>query len=231
MKCCATTPLGYAAALRVLKLGRSAFFGTAKTDLPVSQSAEVEADDLTPQFGYVGAKYMDRGILFLGINPGNGPRDARNPGDAAVMPTLYAFCANPTPANFILAQKKYEQVCSGWRLWGVECHDVLQASGLGATDIAFTNALPFRAGTTAAFSKEVAKNAARHYLSLYLLELRPKIILSLGKRAGDILALAGGPGNAEHLVWNRARAARPSVIAERESTLARLGELLRPNVS
>jgi hypothetical protein len=219
-------PLGYLSARRVLDLGRSAFFGSDDADLPKAESDEVAVDDRTPQFGYVGSNYAERRILLLGINPGNGLRNGRNDGDAAVMPALYEFCAHPTIANFIRAQRKYEEVCSAWRLWGTECQALLADSGLRSSDVAFTNALPYRTGSVAAFPRAVAENAAKHYVASYITELKPKIIVSLGKRASEILSYAGGAVTAEEVVWNRARAPTAGVLVQRQAALSQLFQLL-----
>lgn len=67
------TLLGYASALKVLAIGRGAFFDNAATDLPLGRSPLLQLDDQTPQFGFVGSRYRDTGVLLIGINPGNGP--------------------------------------------------------------------------------------------------------------------------------------------------------------
>lgn len=220
-----SAPLGYLAARRVVELGRAAFFDEYRQDVPVADTAGISADDRLPQFGFVGDRYLERRVLFLGINPGNGPRGQRNSGDARTMPTLEAFAANPTPENFRVAQQAYRAVCEQWRMWGHECSELLQIARLSIDEVAFTNALPWRTASTSGFHKSVSRNAAMHYVRPYLEELRPRVLVAVGKKVSESLAFINGL-EAGVVVWNRARAARKSVIAERDIAAKTLLSLL-----
>ncbi len=52
-------PLGYNSARNAVKAGRAAFFTGPDADLPANRSALLAGDDMTPQFGYVGANYAE----------------------------------------------------------------------------------------------------------------------------------------------------------------------------
>ena len=92
-------------------------------------------------------------------------------------------------------------------------------------DIAFTNALPWRTASKAAFGKPTARRAAELYTQSVILELQPKIIVAMGKRAAEMLDYAGLMSPFV-VVWNRAQARSQQVAAEREAAAAKFGQLL-----
>lgn len=222
----AQAPLGFHAARRVIELGRSAFFEARRLDAPKAETPQIAADDQLPQFGFVGPRFSERRVLFLGINPGNGPRSVRNAGDERTMPTLEAFAANPTPETFQRTQNAYREVCEQWRMWGHECSELLQAVGLSIDEVGFTNVLPWRTASTSQFHKSVSRKTASLYVGPYLEELQPRLIVAVGKKANEALEFLSRP-MAEVVVWNRARAPTAQVVAEREAASMRLVELLQ----
>jgi hypothetical protein len=209
-------PLGYKSASAVIRLGRAAFFGSATADLPMRQSEELRRDDLVPQFGYVGKNYAGTRVLLLGINPGNGPKDAvsRSFTDERMMPTISAFAANPTADTFVLAQAAQKVECQTWHVWRRHCAEIFGAGGISLEQIAYSNCLPWRSGSASNFDDAVAANAARLYALPLIEELSPTVVIAVGKRAADILRLGGR--RIEHLVvWNRAQAVTAPVLQER----------------
>ena len=218
-------PPGFDAARRVVELGRAAFFAHAEEDIPIADSPIIQADDRLPQFGYVGSGYSRSGILLLGINPGNGPRAARNAGDEAVMPYLSSFVEHPTPENFLLAQQAYQRSCQGWLLWGRECNELLAAAGVSMNDIAFSNALPWRTKSESGFKVAIERRAAENYLAPLLDDLKPKVLVAVGKKVSRMLGNIGRI-DASVVVWNRERALRPSVIQEREQAAMQFARLI-----
>jgi hypothetical protein len=220
-----STHFGFVAARQVVHLGRAAFFDAHRPDIPVAETTQIAADDLLPQFGFVGKRYEKRRVLLLGINPGNGPRGYRNAGDERQMPALEAFAANPTPENFLEAQRAYREVCELWRMWGRECSELLELTGLTIDEAAFTNAIPWRTASTSQFHKSVSRNAATLYVQPYLADLRPRILVAVGKKAAEGLEFIDTQA-AQIVVWNRARAPTPPVLAERKVASELLVRLL-----
>jgi hypothetical protein len=105
---CLPNMLGFGAARRAVVLGRIAFFPDRESDLPPNRSALLRSDDLVPQFGFAGARYLSKRVFRLGINPGNGPRnDIRTPGDERMMPPIIRFSQSPTEQNFAAAVAAY----------------------------------------------------------------------------------------------------------------------------
>ena len=211
--------------MQTVELGRPAFFSHATEDIPIAKSEQIAADDLLPQFGYVGSRYESRRVLLIGINPGNGHREKRSSGDRTAMPALLEFVMQRTPASFHAAQQAYREVCQGWAVWGRQCDELLSAGGLGMEDIAFTNGLPWRTASQSAFSKGIARKAAQLYVAPIVRELQPKVIVAVGKKAAKMLEYAGLLSESV-VVWNRAQALRPSVTAEREAAAKKFSVLI-----
>ena len=92
-------------------------------------------------------------------------------------------------------------------------------------DIAFTNGLPWRTASQSAFSKGIARKAAQLYVAPIVRELQPKVIVAVGKKAAEMLEYAGLLSESV-VVWNRAQALRPSVIAEREAAAKKFAVLI-----
>jgi hypothetical protein len=211
-------PLGYKPAKVVVEMGRQAFFDSLTADLPTGRSSILQKDDLTPQFGYVGSRYLKSKVLILGINPGNGrSNDARTPGDETLMPPHQQFAADPSPMNFKAATEAYKAECQKWHVWKRHCAEIIGAGGLSLDEIAYSNCLPWRTDSESSFSDTVAKKAAKLYAFPIIDELQPILVIALGKRAAAIL-------KSVHrelpplIVWNRAQAATPNVKQDRAKT-------------
>jgi hypothetical protein len=221
-----TGPLGFRTATSVLEAGRSAFFGGADVDLPTDRSALLRRDDLTPQFGYVGSRYRETRLLLLGINPGNGKQtEVRSATDERMMPALIRFASNPTSANFADAQAAYRAECETWHVWRRHCKQVIGAGRLSLDQVAYSNSLPWRTGSQSRFDDSVAERAAALYALPLIEELKPKLVVAMGKRAAEILR-AAGQALPPVIVWNRAQAATESVLRERINAAARVFEIL-----
>ena len=219
--------LGFAAAKRVVALGRSAFFPDDEPDFPIGRSTIVHGDDLAPQFGYVGRLYSTTRVLLLGINPGNGPDHNRSPGDARLMPAILRFAQFPNENNYVLATRAYMTECQKWSVWKRHCAEVIGAGKLSLDEIAYSNCLPWRTASKSAFSDEVARKAAVLYVGPLLEELAPLLIVALGKtRVGPILRMSNF-ALPRVIVWNRAQAATKSVLRERAEAAQEVLEMVK----
>lgn len=218
--------LGYRAAKRAILEGRASFFGHKDADLPSGRSPQIASDDLLPQFGFVGARYEEKRVLLLGINPGNGPNTHRTSGDTTVMPALEKFVQDHTVSSYLRAQAAYRQVCESWPVWGRQCNELLRSTGLSLDEIAFSNALPWRTASKSRFSPAVAERTAILYVAPLLIDLQPSIVVAVGKRAAGILSLARTSEPLHVIVWNRAQALTKDVAADRVTAAAELRMLL-----
>ena len=220
-------PLGYDTARRVLTLGRAVFFGDSDADLPSGRSPLLRRDDLTPQFGYVGSRYADVRVLLLGINPGHGTQNiVRTATDGRMMPAHINFAEDPSPARFLEAQQKYKAECEHWHIWKRHCAAVIGAGKLSLEDVAYSNCLPWRSGSASNFSDFVARRAVELYAYPLIEELKPTLLIALGKRAAEILRLAGKT-LPPLIVWNRAQVATEAVLRDRANAAAQVFTLLR----
>jgi hypothetical protein len=98
-------------------------------------------------------------------------------------------------------------------------------SSLSLEQIAYSNCLPWRTASQSRFSDFVAANALALYTLPLVIELRPKLVIALGKRAGDILKNAF-PNLPSVIVWNRARAATAAVKRPRHACSAKIFKAL-----
>jgi hypothetical protein len=220
-------PLGFLPAKHTVEAGRSQFFGDADADLPPGRSVLLGAHDRAPQFGFVGTRYGDRRVLLLGINPGNGPdNDEPTRGDVRMMPAIAAFAECPTTDNFDIASLAYKAECEKWPMWRRHCKEVLGPGKLTFEEIAYSNCLPWRTASQSAFSASVAQKAAELYVEPLLKELAPKIVIAMGKRAAQIVAMTSEIVP-ELIVWNRAQAATEAVKAERLAAAAQIFAALK----
>ena len=219
--------LGYKSAKKVIELGRGAFFDYSEADLPRGRSDQLQIDDHTPQFGFVGSRYTDTRILLLGINPGNGRRnDRRTPGDSRMMPAIIAFAREPTEANFEKASKAYKAECQQWRTWRQHCAEVMGAGKLSFEEIAYSNCLPWRTGSESNFNKKTAEKAAVLYVLPLLMELNPTVLIAMGKKSQTIISTVDFP-IPSMVTWNRARAATDNVKRQRSESAAEILKLIR----
>ena len=85
--------------------------------------------------------------------------------------------------------------------------------------------LPWRTASQSAFSEAVSRKAAQLYVDPFVRQLQPKVIVAVGKKAAEMLEYAGHLSEAV-VVWNRARALRPSVVADREAAAKKFSVLL-----
>jgi len=210
----------------VLAAGRAAFFGDATSDLPEKRSPLLAADDRTPQFGYVGAEYLRARVLLLGINPGKGKEtEVRSRTDARMMPALVQFAQHPSHESFIRAQQAYKVECQTWHIWKRHCNEVIGAGKLSLEEIAYSNCLPWRTDSDSAFGDAVGERAATLYAHPLIEELRPLIVIAMGKTAANILRCTGK--QLPHLiVWNRAQAPNPAVLEARDAAAAEVFHVL-----
>jgi hypothetical protein len=214
--------LGFQAAKQVSLLGRDAFFPVQQKDLPIRQSSTLNEDDLTPQFGFTGPRFESKRVLLLGINPGNGPRnDVRTSEDERMMPALRNFSRNPTEENYTDASCAYMAECQRWPLWKRHCAEVIGAGKLEFDQIAYSNCLPWRTASKSDFEDFVARKAAELYVRPLIDELKPSVIIAMGKRASYILNMTGFSPS-KIVTWNRAQAARAAVLRDRALAATRV---------
>jgi hypothetical protein len=182
---------------RNASVGRHEIFGV-DDQMP----ANLQDDAGTMFAGYVGAGYRQGGVVLLAVNPGGGgdAYSRRTPEDERFYPLLKEFRDGPATeveANFRRINVEFASILPRWNLWRI-LKPTLDAAGVGLDDIAYLNAVPYRTRGDAA-PKAHAKDAAWRLVTGPTLEvLRPRLLIALGKKAGDIMArLYRGPAQTE----------------------------------
>jgi hypothetical protein len=195
--------LGYSAAVQALAVGRAGFYGPGERGLPKKKDDTVRADDLVPQFGFVGARYRTRRVLLMGIHPGEGP-EVRSVGDERMIPRLQAFAEAPSVDSYAAACEAHRQECTDWSIWKKHCGKFVRPGKLAIDEIAFTNCVPWRARNKWEVPLDVIDASAKSYVSLYLEELDPILIVAFGRFVPKVLdRMARRPWGVIH--WNMDR--------------------------
>ena len=211
--------LGFEAAKGVIGLGRQAFFQEGAPDLPIGRSPSVSLDDQVPQFGYIGSQYPRLRILFLGINPGNGPSNEQSVGDRQMIPNLRRFAENPTEENYDQAMNAYKAECVKWSVWKKHNGRLLTAGCFANDEIAYSNCLPWRTQSKSNFSDYTAEKAAKHYVGALIDDLKPRLIVAMGKQRPPMILKMTGLRLPQVIYWNRAQAEKAQVEKERAAAL------------
>jgi hypothetical protein len=133
------------------------------------------------------------------------------------MPALYNFFERRDELSFVEAMTAYKAVCETWHIWR-HCRPWMTAANLNLEDIAYTNLLPYRIRSGANYSDLIALKALDEYLVPLIKELKPKIVVALGKRRPFEELLTKKSSGMSIFAWNRAQASTEAVIKERSDT-------------
>lgn len=173
---------------RNAQVGRAEIFGASDDRLhPISEVRDTEVMFA----GYVGERYRPKGCVLVAINPGGGGDGyRRTPEDSRFYPLLYALKeASKTErlAAFKAVNRAFVTIVRGWNVWLV-IYEGLLATGFSIEEVAYLNAVPYR--TRQNKTPPVAAQAAawEKVTRPLLSALDPKLILALGKPAGEILS-------------------------------------------
>lgn len=146
-------------------------------------------EDRLPHPGYVGRHYTRGGILFLGMNPGNGPTNGPDPTeephyaclrslrDAAPQARRKAF-----DALMAYDESWYPQI----RIMKVVVKPVLDGTGHGFDSIAYMNVLKWRTKKSSGLGPLYKLSMKAHTLA-QIAELEPGLIVLLGVGVSDVL--------------------------------------------
>jgi hypothetical protein len=151
-------------------------------------------DDAKTMFaGYVGKMFRPQsGLLLLAINPGGGG-DAyvrRTPEDEVFYPLLAAFKAATPSAimeSFERVNAAFVPIVKGWNLWRI-LGPTLDAAGRTLDEVAYMNVVPYR--TRGDKLPPVAARRAAWGLVVEptLAVLKPRAIVTLGKKADSVVS-------------------------------------------
>lgn len=151
------------------------------------------SDDSAIMFaGYVGAKYKpDHGLLLLAINPGGGG-DAythRIPEDEIFYPLLMEFksCSSTNRVSaFERVNSSFIPIVQGWSLWKI-LKPTLDAAGKTLDEVAYMNVVPYRTRGDKMPPIAARRTSWEVVIEPTLEVLKPKAIITLGKKAGSVV--------------------------------------------
>jgi hypothetical protein len=168
---------------------RHDIFGAADAKcLPLNLRSDAE----TMFAGYVGSGFeCDRGILLLAINPGGG-RDAytmRTPEDESFYPLLQTFKAADSRGivdAFEQINRAFPPIVRAWNLWRI-LGPTLAAASRSLEQIAYMNIVPYRTRGDRPPPVPACRAAWLRLVVPTLQVLRPRAIVTLGKKAGSVI--------------------------------------------
>lgn len=151
-------------------------------------------DDL-PQPGFVGPSYRPGGILFLGNNPGNGPKDPNELNDLEIrhiraLRDLKDATPDSLQGSFEALMESLVPVMSGWGLIQKYVRPILSGSDIDLDSIAYLNLFKWRSRIFDWHSsRDTPAHAYReswreHTGKQYRL-LRPTFVIALGIETFD----------------------------------------------
>lgn len=150
-------------------------------------------DDASTMFaGYVGAQYIpNSGIAILAINPGGGgdAYTARIPEDEIFYPLLSAFkgaASADIPAAFERVNESFAGIVTGWNLWRI-LGPTLAAAGKSISEVSYLNVVPYRTRENKMPPVSSRRLAWSRIIAPTLDSLRPRAIITLGKKAGSVV--------------------------------------------
>lgn len=170
-------------------ISRSEIFGL---DDNLVRPINLPIDSETMFAGYVGATYSEgRGLLFLAINPGGGGDTYKT--RTAEDEIFYPLLVNLKTASSELACENFERIneafatiVKGWNLWRI-LGPTLEASGRDLSEIAYMNVVPYRTRQDKMPSVSARRGAWARIVLPTIARLRPRAIITLGKKAGSVV--------------------------------------------
>ena len=173
---------------RAARVPREALYGSAE-DAQLPQN--LHADARLPFLGFCGSGYHDGGAVFLAINPGGGGDAyvARTPQDSALLPLIERFVDSTIEA----AKAPFERMCESylaqaqtWNLWRI-LGPAVAACSTRPEGLCYLNCFPYRTRGDALPLSQALKLSWEKVVSPLIAELKPSLLVVLGKKAGNVV--------------------------------------------
>lgn len=174
--------------LRSARVSREDLYGVGRDrQLP----RHLVEDARLPLLGFAGPRYAAGGVVLLAINPGGGGDSyKRTPEDEELLPLIEAFrnsSAAEASWRFDAMSSNYRVQMQTWNLWRI-FHPVLEACGKELEDVSFLNCFPYRTAGDRMPHAAALRASWTKIIEPLLAELRPSILVALGKKAGGVAA-------------------------------------------
>ncbi len=173
-----------------------------------------------PQPGYVGGRYENSRVLFVGQNPGISRKKFHNQ-DREYADALCVLARHPTPETYGSVCAILEGIMNSWpvnmkHLPLVECSLCLE-------DIAYLNVVRCRTESDSKPSSLMIENCVSGHLGRWLDLLEPRVVVFLGKWAHDQSSALAVERHIPHPYINRCRSLSS---AERDRNRAKVVEIV-----
>jgi hypothetical protein len=153
--------------------------------IPESNDEQIKAENLIPQYGFMGKDYKFRGRIIIGINPAI--TTVRTDQDRFMMPKLDRFRNHPTQKNYKRAMRAQEESLRHWPA-GNPLVEVFEDAGIELSHIAYFNTNPYQfgGGTSGHLypNSKAGENrkrvAAERWVGPMLRRLRPRLVVAHG---------------------------------------------------
>ena len=181
--------------LKSARISRADLYGaTQDPQLPIN----LVEDARIPFLGFAGERYLPGGVVLLAINPGGGGNAyCRLPRDIQLLSLIEAFIkSSPETAgkNFDAMSNNYAEQAQAWNLWRI-LFPILQACGKELNEVTYLNCFPYRTKEDRMPQAAALRASWAHVVKPLLTELKPSILVALGKKAGGVAARQfNGPG-------------------------------------
>lgn len=145
--------------------------------------------DRLPHPGFVGRNYQPGGLLFLGMNPGNGPTNGPDPSEESHYEGLRRLrhaSPNARRAAFDALMTYDESWYPQIRIMNVVVKPVLDGTNKGFDSIAYMNVLKWRTKSSSGLAPLYKASMRAHTLS-QLEEIDPGLIILLGVGVSEVL--------------------------------------------
>lgn len=174
---------------RLTGISRQDIFGDAES---AQRPINLPEDNSTMFAGYVGTGYVPgKGFLFLAINPGGGgdTYTQRIPEDEVFYPLLHDFKVANEESDvyaFEAINTAFVPIVKGWNLWRI-LEPTLDAAGAGIDEVAYMNIVPYRTRGDKMPPVASRRTSWNQIVEPTLELLKPRAIITLGKKAGSIV--------------------------------------------
>jgi hypothetical protein len=146
-------------------------------------------EDRLPHPGYVGRNYTKGGLLFLAMNPGNGPTNGPDPTEEphyACLRSLRDAAPRERRKTFDALMAYDESWYPQIRIMKVVVKPVMDGTGHGFDSIAYMNVLKWRTKKSSGLAPLYKLSMKAHTLA-QIEELEPGLIVLLGVGVSDVI--------------------------------------------
>ena len=144
-----------------------------------------------PFLGFAGPRYKHGGVVLMAINPGGGG-DAymiRTAQDSQLLPLIELFLESDKASiqdRFLVMSENYSAQVKTWNLWRI-LYPVLQACNRQLEEVAYLNCFPYRTSGDRMPEARAIRNSWSMVVAPLLSELKPSIVIALGRKAGRVV--------------------------------------------